>query len=225
MQENYFTYFCSGAAHAKREIQAVMYVYIIDHFRGACTSLTLKGLKANCAQHFNLLKTLFPYSLPKETAKYKIWQLDYVYPHFERPSKVGGFESETEESAAITARLKWRFSQPGQTCVQCFALAAVPGEARPAEPDRFFWLTVGKGAELATVSLLLHGCLRDTRAGAALPATELFQAFLTDWQRISWGYRLCPNWLGGMYCTFKVNLTEVRFQCTWALRRCFQVDF
>lgn len=150
----------------------------------------MQYLKANCT---HLLRTLFPYSLPGKTARYKIWQLKYACAQPKRPAKIGDFETEIEKSAAITARLGWCCSQrvsgwSGQErradrrkpARNSFAQVTALGEVCPAAPDRFSWLAGGQSTRPANMSFPLHGCLRDPPAGAASSATELLQTFLAD---------------------------------------------
>lgn len=69
-------------------------------------------LKANCRENFNPLKTPFPHSLT----------------HRKWPSKLGGFETEIGESAAITASLQWRCSWRASD----WPASSAPSRNRPA---------------------------------------------------------------------------------------------
>lgn len=151
-------------------------------------------LTPNCAQNLHLLETLFSYSPPKETARFKILQLICGYPRHERPSKIRDIEGEIEKSAAIAAiaavvtvppaqpasERRNAAGWPGQTCAQRVALGAAVVVARPAELDRLSWLAVGKSVWPAATSLPLQSCLNDPPAGAAPPATELAWTLITN---------------------------------------------
>lgn len=94
-------------------------------------------LTANCTENFDLFKTLFPYSVPKKVARYKIWQLKYVPAWRKRPVKNWPSWNRNWEQCGHygqawsgTAAGKQVPNRPEQTCVQSLRVHRSHGNHR-----------------------------------------------------------------------------------------------